>query len=152
MCAIRQEMAGNVRDAVQAYKHLLSAETDRSPRESEFLKHEFFRCAERLGEWDEIGKHLEDVRTGEFKIEDLSCIPGEASGGSSICTAFRVALRQPLEDWSPFLTKVLLQEDSTRKLKHLGVEIAMNALLSDSAGDDTPVSYTHLTLPTILLV
>ena len=137
MCAIRQEMAGNVRDAVQAYKHLLSAEIDRSPRESEFLKHEFFRCAERLGEWDEIGKHLEDVRTGEFKIEDLSCIPGEASGGSSICTAFRVALRQPLEDWSPFLTKVLLQEDSTRKLKHLGVEIAMNALLSDSAGDDT---------------
>ena len=138
MCAIRQEMAGNVRDAVQAYKHLLSAEIDRSPREREFLKHEFFRCAERLGEWDELGKHLEDVRTGEFKLEDLSCIPGEASGGSSICTAFRVALRQPLEDWSPFLTKVLLQEDSSRKLKkHLGVEIAMNALLSDSAGDDT---------------
>ena len=138
MCAIRQEMAGNVRDAVQAYKDLLSDEIDRSPREREFLKHEFFRCAERLGEWDELGKHLEDVRTGEFKLKDLSCIPGEASGGSSICTAFRVALRQPLEDWSPFLKKVLMQEESSRKLKkHLGVEIAMNALLSDSVGDDT---------------
>lgn len=54
------------------------------------MKYEFFCCVERFGEWDEIGKYFEDVRIGEFKIEDLFCIFGEVLGGFSICIVFRV--------------------------------------------------------------
>lgn len=137
MDAIRLEMSGKLHDSKQQYKTLFSKRSDESSHEYQFLKSEYFRCAERLGDWDDLEEELGNLKTGQFDVHAAldavtHCIPGEASGGSDVCTAFRVALRQPLVDWSPFFNKVFAQEDHRCSFaRAFGVELAMYALTNE---------------------
>lgn len=136
MVAIREEMTGNLQNSANIYKNLLhNVDDDQSPREREFWTHEYFRCAERLGDWDEIGEMLADVRSGNFEadIAVADCgIAGEASGGSRFSTAFRVAIRQPLVDWSAFFANIFANgESALRWHRSVGVELSLHELTNN---------------------
>ena len=135
--AIREEIAGNLNASVSMYKNLLDSVTDDgSSREQEFWMQEYFRCAERLGEWDELAEKLTDIQAGHFEFADVDAatcgIAGAASGGSRVCTALRVAVRHPLEDWSMLFRKLSLHENAAKKwLRNLGVELSLYELVND---------------------
>lgn len=141
MDAIQLEMSGKLHDSKERYKALFTERSDTLSHEYQFLKSEYFRCAERLGDWDDLEEELGNLKTGQFDIHAAldtvtHCIPGEASGGSDVCTAFRVALRQPLVDWSPFFNKVFAQEDHRCSFaRAFGVELAMYALTNEKRSD-----------------
>ena len=134
-------MSRKLHDSKERYKALFTERSDTLSHEYQFLKSEYFRCAERLGDWDDLEEELGNLKTGQFDIHEAldtvtHCIPGEASGGSDVCTAFRVALRQPLVDWSPFFNKVFAQEDHRCSFaRAFGVELAMYALTNEKRSD-----------------
>jgi len=132
--AIREDLLGKLQEARKRYKYLLDNESARPKREKELWNREYLRCAERLGEWDSLAEDLVDVFSGERKsTADIpeSSIPGEASGGSSLFTAVRVALRVPLADDSFVENLITYDTDNLRILKNLGVEFALHALSKD---------------------
>ena len=130
--AIRQEIVGNLQDASKRYRSLLNGIVDRSAREKDLWKREYFRCAERLGNWEELSEELANTLPDALASESAEFnIPGEASGGSSLCTAVRVALRQPLMDDS-FMENLASEGERNQKImRNLGVEFALHALSKD---------------------
>ena len=130
--AIRQEIMGNLQDASKRYRSLLKSSLDRNAREKDLWNREYFRCAERLGDWEDLSEELTGASPDAPASESAEFnIPGEASGGSSLYTAVRVALRQPLTDDSFMENLVSDTERNQKILKNLGVEFALHALSKD---------------------
>ena len=68
MDAIQLEMSGKLHDSKERYKVLFTERSDTLSHEYQFLKSEYFRCAERLGDWDDLEEELGNLKTGQFDI------------------------------------------------------------------------------------
>ena len=148
LAAIRQEMSGNLQSAFSSYKALLSDKTERSQQEQDFWKREYFACAEKLGEWGALEEQLASTRTEPVNLEKLDIfdciIPGEASGGAALSSAVRVAIRQPLVDWSSWLENLISHEASSSKLlKSVHLELALHTMCEDKR-DETKRLLSHV--------
>ena len=148
LTAIRQEMSGNLQSAFSSYKALLSDKTERSQQEQDFWKREYFACAEKLGEWGALEEELASTRTEPVNLDMLDIfdciIPGEASGGAALSSAVRVAIRQPLVDWSSWLENLISHESSSSKLlKSVHLELALHTICEDKR-DETKRLLSHV--------